>query len=106
MADFEFHDLGDGRFALAGVLGFETASAVFERSKLYFEPHSIIEIDFSGIERSDSAGLALLLEWVNWARFYVREIRYHAVPAQIQAIAEISEVDAMLSAGARWTGHR
>jgi phospholipid transport system transporter-binding protein len=106
MADFKFSDLGGGSFALSGVLGFETATAIFEMSKQYFEPHSIIQVDFSGVDRGDSAGLAVLLEWVNWAKFYVREIHYHHVPKQILAIAQISEVDSMLSAGARWTGHR
>ena len=104
MADFEFKDLGRGHFALSGVLGFETATAIFAMSKQHFASHAIIEIDFSGVERSDSAGLALLLEWVNWAKSSVREIRYRSIPRQIMAIAEISEVDAMLTAGARWTG--
>lgn len=104
MADFEFRDLGDGRFAISGALNFATATEIFETSKRYFEEHSIIEVDFSGVERSDSAGLAVLLEWVNWAKYYVREIRYLQIPAQIMAIAEISEVDTMLTVGARWTG--
>jgi len=37
MADFEFRDLGDGRFALSGVLGFETATDILELSRDYFE---------------------------------------------------------------------
>jgi phospholipid transport system transporter-binding protein len=96
--------LGEGRFAVHGVLGFETVNGVFEAGKELFGEHSIIEVDFSDVERSDSAGLALLIEWVNWAKFYVREISYKNVPKQIRSIAQISEVEWMLAAGARWTG--
>ncbi len=106
MADFRFDDLGDGNFRISGAMEFETAPEINDLSKKYFEPHSIINIDFSGVDRSDSAGLALLLEWVNWAKFTAREIHYSELPRQIMAIAEISEVDSMLSAGSRWTGLR
>jgi len=102
--DCQIEDLGEGRFAVHGVLGFETVTRVLEGSKSLFSEHSIIEVDFSGVERGDSAGLALLIEWVNWAKYYVREIRYKNIPKQIAAIAEISEVQSMLTAGARWTG--
>ncbi|MEM9759803.1 MAG: STAS domain-containing protein [Pseudomonadota bacterium] len=104
MAEFSFSDAGGGRFALSGVLGFETAGEIVALSRTHFAKHSVIEVDFAGVERSDSAGLAVLLEWVNWAKISVREIHYINIPKQILAIAEISEVDSMLSAGARWTG--
>ena len=100
----QIESLGEGRFRVRGVLGFHTAGRVLEESKPLFSEHSVIEVDFSGVERSDSAGLALLIEWVNWAKHYVREISYKNVPAEIRSIAEISEVEWMLAAGARWTG--
>jgi len=102
--DCQIQDLGEGRFAVHGVLGFETVTKVLEVSKTMFSEYSIIEVDFSNVERSDSAGLALLIEWVNWAKHYVREISYKNIPEEIRSIAEISEVEWMLAAGARWTG--
>jgi phospholipid transport system transporter-binding protein len=100
----QFEDLGDGRFALHGELSFATATDALERSKDLFADHARIELDMSDIHDGDSAGLALLLEWVNWARNFVREIRYINIPAEIIAIAQISEVDDMLTKGERWTG--
>ena len=102
--EYRFEDLGEGRFVLHGVLGFGTVGRVLEESKKLFEEHSVIEVDFGGITRSDSAGLALLIEWVNWAKHYVREISFRNVPQQVRSIAEISEVEWMLTAGSRWTG--
>ena len=101
----QIETLGEGRFRIHGVLGFATVNRVLEASKELFSEHSVIEVDFSGVERSDSAGLALLIEWVNWAKHYVREISYTNVPKEIRSVAEISEVEWMLTAGARWTGN-
>ena len=69
-----------------------------------FADHASIEVDLADIGEGDSAGLALLLEWVNWAKNFVREIRYVNVPNDITRMAQISEVDTMLTRGERWTG--
>ena len=102
--DAEIVDEGDGRFSIRGPLTFESVSHVMELSKPLFADHEVLHIDLAGVSDSDSAGLALLLEWVNWGRHYVHEIRYKNVPERIQAIAKISEVSDLLAAGERWTG--
>jgi phospholipid transport system transporter-binding protein len=103
-AQFQLTDLGGGRFALSGALGFATAKAILAASKPLFADHAVLKVDFSAVTHSDSAGLALLLEWINWAKAYRREIRYFNVPPAILAIARISEVSDLLHAGERWTG--
>jgi phospholipid transport system transporter-binding protein len=103
-AQFALEDLGGGRFALNGKLGFATAREILAASKKLFAEHAVLKIDLAGVTHGDSAGLALLLEWINWAKHYRREIRYFNVPEQILAIARISEVTDLLHAGERWTG--
>lgn len=103
-ARFELRDLGGGRFALRGTLGFTTAKAILAASKPAFADHAVLKIDLSGVTHGDSAGLALLLEWINWAKHYRREIRYFEIPKPILAIARISEVTDLLHAGEHWTG--
>jgi phospholipid transport system transporter-binding protein len=71
----EFADLGDGRFSVSGELGFATAVEALNTSRRLFESCTRIDLDLAGVTRADSAGLALLLEWVNWARRTAREIR-------------------------------
>jgi phospholipid transport system transporter-binding protein len=100
----EFEDCGGGCFRLRGELSFPTVVAALERSKALFADHSVIELDLGGVSRADSAGLALLLEWVNWARSTAREIRFRNIPEQIRAMAQISEVEDMLNRAERWTG--
>lgn len=104
MSNIRFEDLGDGKFALHGDLTYATVARALYLSKDLFGDHATIELDMSDIGAADSAGLGVLLEWVNWAKNFVREIRYISIPPQIMAIAQISEVDDMLSKGERWTG--
>lgn len=104
MSDFDLQDLGDGRFALQGEMSFDTAERILRASEKPFEEHTQIEIDLSGVTDSDSAGLALLLEWVTWANHTVREIRFEGMPERVMAIAKTTEVDGLLSRGERWAG--
>ena len=104
MSEFDIKDLGDGRFSLAGKMTFETAEKILRASEEPFEEHSQIEVDLSGVTASDSAGLALLLEWVTWANHSVREIRFKHMPEKILDIARTTEVEGLLTRGERWAG--
>lgn len=104
MSDYELQDLGDGRFKLSGQMTFATAEDILRDSENRFDDHTRIEVDLSDVARSDSAGLALLLEWITWAIHTVREIRFIEIPERIYAIAKTTEVDNLLERGERWAG--
>jgi len=104
MSEFTIEDLGDGCFAVSGEMTFDTAEKILRASEARFEEHTQIEVDLSDITISDSAGLALLLEWVTWANHSVREIRFSGMPEKILAIARTTEVEPLLTRGERWAG--
>ena len=104
MADFELRDDGEGRFVLIGEMSFDTAERILHASEALFEQHTRLEVDLSGVTRADSAGLALLLEWITWANHTVREIRFAGMPERVLAIAKTTEVDPLLYRGERWAG--
>jgi phospholipid transport system transporter-binding protein len=104
MSKFELKDLGEGHFALNGEMTFETAERILLASEEPFEQHTRIEVDLAGVTRSDSAGLALLLEWITWANHTVREIRFLSMPERVLAIARTTEVEQLLKRGERWAG--
>jgi phospholipid transport system transporter-binding protein len=104
VSDFELQDNGDGRFCLTGEMSFETAERILRTSEEPFEQHTRLEVDLSGVTQTDSAGLALLLEWITWANHTVREIRYIGTPERILAIAKTTEVESLLTRGERWAG--
>ena len=104
MSEYTLEDRGEGRFALSGEMSFDTAERILKESGEPFEEHTQLEIDLSGVTLSDSAGLALLLEWVTWANHTVREIRFTGMPERVLAIAKTTEVEGLLARGERWAG--
>lgn len=101
---YELEERGQGKFALQGRMSFDTAGSILRESEELFEPHTLIEVDLSEVSYTDSAGLALLLEWITWANHTVREIRFTGMPEKIVAIARTTEVDSLLTRGERWVG--
>ena len=87
---------GEGRFALAGELGFDTVTQLLEDGEDAFAEHTAVEVDLAGVTRCDSAAVALLLEWVRVAHERGARIAYRNLPKSLVAIASISDVDALL----------
>ena len=104
MSEFAIEELGEGCFAISGDMNFDTAEKILRASEVPFEEHTQLEIDLSEVTDTDSAGLALLLEWVTWANHSVREISFTGVPEKLKAIARTTEVEPLLSRGERWAG--
>ena len=92
MSDFVFEDRGSGKFAVEGELSFGTANTILRSSESKLAQFSDLEIDLSGVERTDSAGLALLLEWKAQAEERSASIRFVGVPENLLAIARTTEV--------------
>jgi phospholipid transport system transporter-binding protein len=90
--------LGNGRFSVSGSLNGAAASSILKQSQELFQGQSQIEIDFTGVSESDSAGLALLIEWLRSSKQHDQRLRFANIPAQISALARISEVEDMLHA--------
>jgi len=92
-----FSDAGVGRVRVEGALTFGSVDAkLLERSRASLQGRGDLSVDLSGVEEGDSAGLALLIEWRCWARLAGVTLRFEHVPASLRAIADISEVTAML----------
>ena len=88
---------GDGRYALSGTVGFRTARGLLTTGQALLGGAAVI--DLAGVTATDSAGLALLVCWLAEARAAGRSLRYEHVPAQLRAIARISDAEALLDSG-------
>jgi phospholipid transport system transporter-binding protein len=89
--------LGGGRFRVSGVLDARTTPALLSESRDRFASEKSVEVDFAPVTESDSAGLALLIEWMRIARQQRQKLRFSNIPPQIAALARISEVDDLLA---------
>ena len=58
-----------------------------------------LEIDCGSITGSDSAGLAVLLEWLGVAKRAGRSLRYTRLSRGLAALARISDVEELLERG-------
>jgi phospholipid transport system transporter-binding protein len=96
--------LGNGQFALAGDLVFDQVACLLGEGDAAFGALPRADIDLAKVERADSAGLALLLEWSIVARDADRVVNYLNIPPPLAALAGISEVATLLVAGAADAG--
>jgi len=56
-------------------------------------------LDCSGLGPTDSAGLAVLLDWLAEARKAARHLRFEGLPEDLLRLARISAVDELLRQG-------
>jgi len=97
----ELSACGPGSYEARGKLTFATARRARALGLEAFRAPGLasIAVDLSGITAADSAGLAVLLDWLAFARQADRHLRFATLPPQAQAIARISDVQEMLERG-------
>jgi phospholipid transport system transporter-binding protein len=83
-------------FRVTGTLTFATARDLLQLSQSLFSQASNLSIDLSAVSAADSAGLALLIEWVRIASRANKPICFLHVPTQLRTLAKISDVEQLL----------
>jgi phospholipid transport system transporter-binding protein len=85
-----------GRACVQGLLSFTTVTALLAAGTQAIEAGQVSFVDLSRVTAGDSAGLALLIEWLSVARAAGRELRYENVPSQLMQLARLSEIEDLL----------
>lgn len=100
-ASFEIVVTSPGRFAARGALTFTNARSARGEGLHALRTSSArdLEVDCSGITHSDSAGLAVLLEWMAIMKGDGRPLCFASLPPGLLALARISGVEEMLQKG-------
>ena len=90
-----------GRFAARGELTFANAKGARSEGlhALRTSTSRDLEVDCSGITHSDSAGLAVLLDWMAVMKREGRPLCFANLPSGLLAVARISGVEEMLQKG-------
>jgi len=86
-----------GRWLLEGDLSFSSAPAMLKLSARGLTVSREIQVDLQGVTRADSAGLALLVEWLRESERAGKVITFTNVPEQLLAIAVLCGLDEILS---------
>lgn len=100
-ATFEIVATSPGRFAARGALNFGNAKRARSEGLQALRAASArdLQIDCSGISHSDSAGLAILLDWMSTMKREGRPLCFANLPPGLLAVARISSVEEMLQKG-------
>ena len=94
MASFDMQS--NDRAMLSGELRFDTVGSLLDVGNRVIGEGRITVIDLASVSAGDSAGLALLIEWLSVARSVKRPLRYENIPLQLQQLARLSEVEELL----------
>ena len=100
-ASFEVMTTAPGRFALRGALTFANARRARSEGLHALRTSSArdLEMDCAGITHSDSAGLAVLLDWMAIMKREGRPLCFAHLPPGLLAVARISGVEELLQKG-------
>jgi phospholipid transport system transporter-binding protein len=92
---------GNGALAASGPLTFKGARAARKLglSALAAATRRDLEIDCAQVTATDSAGLAVLLDWLAAAKQSGRSLTFAHLPEGVLALGRISEVDELLTRG-------
>jgi phospholipid transport system transporter-binding protein len=71
---------------VSGVLTFDTSPGLYHASKGWFVAGAELVIDLAQVERADSAGLALMIEWLKCARVAGCRLQFANIPDQVQTL--------------------
>jgi phospholipid transport system transporter-binding protein len=96
MARFQIQRVAEGRLEASGALDYPNAGSALPAGLALIEKGQPCTIDLSRVIEADSAGLAVLVEWLATARLRGAKIRYKCIPAQILAVARISDLESLL----------
>jgi phospholipid transport system transporter-binding protein len=94
MATFDVQ--ADHRALLSGELRFDTVASMLDVGDRVIRGGHLAVIDLAAVSAGDSAGLALLIEWLSVARAVNRPLRYENIPSQLHQLARLSEVEELL----------
>ena len=96
MAAFQIRTTSPGRLEAQGAICYDGAAQALKAGLDLIPRGQPCTIDLSRVTEADSAGLAVLVEWLATARKRKSSIRYEGIPAQILAVARISDLDDLL----------
>ncbi|MDH3310699.1 MAG: STAS domain-containing protein [Gammaproteobacteria bacterium] len=89
---------GDGVFEISGSLTFQTVPRFQDQAgNLLQGDAKPVTIDMKGVTQSDSAGLALMIEWLQMARTAQRELVFAHIPEQIRDLIRVNGLQQMFS---------
>lgn len=81
---------------IQGELNFDSVAELWATTWTSLQAEPFLRIDLSGVRHADSAGVALLVEWLRLVRSHRHELVFTNIPAQMQAIIRVVDLETTL----------
>nr|VFK41566.1 MAG: phospholipid transport system transporter-binding protein [Candidatus Kentron sp. SD]VFK47627.1 MAG: phospholipid transport system transporter-binding protein [Candidatus Kentron sp. SD] len=96
VANADLRAAGQGKFSLSGELTFASVPYLWRKGKYPFPDADRVALDLGEVTHSDSAGLALMLEWLRQSRIRSAALEFRNVPKQMLSLARTAGIDSLL----------
>lgn len=93
MSEFHIHAIDDGVVKIEGVLDLNTVNSMKKQTISLFAGLSEIQFDLSAVSRSNSAALALLLEWLKMAQKNQISLSFSNFPEHLRQLARVYGIE-------------
>ena len=85
--------MGDGCFVVEGDSTFSSIDKKTVKSADFLNSAKHIVLDLKDVALVDSAGLALMIEWMRYSRQRRTQLHFKNVPEQLKHLAQLSGFD-------------
>lgn len=85
-------------YGVQGPMTFDSVTDLWNESLKLFENNAFLQIDLAQVTHTDSAGLALLVEWLREASRQGARIEFLNLPSQMLALAGAANLEKLLGA--------
>ncbi len=97
MSETAIQPQDDNSYLISGELNMQTVPDPLQQVEpILSRSQGEVCFDLQAVTRSDSAGLALLVEWMQFARQRDRKLSFRNLPDQLRDIARISGLEDLL----------
>lgn len=93
MSKLKIIDQGSGHFIVDGDLTFASIDQNTVKSFAFLKSAKEVNIDLSKVINTDSAGLALMIEWIKFCRHNRVQLSFKNIPEQLLNLAKLSGFD-------------
>jgi len=94
IADIHYHNQ---IFVLTGSLDYSNADLIYEKSLDNLNVASHLVFDFAQIKSINSSGIALMIEWLKFAKQHKKKIQFQNIPSYLLTIAKAAGIDKLIS---------
>ena len=87
----------DNRFVIVGKITCYNAMTIYKKSLSYLTKAPALEFDFAEVRSSDSAAIALIIEWLKFAKSNTKTIHFYNLPQELLSLAKAAGLQLLIS---------